>query len=204
MKNLGVEFDKVLSMSSHVNKMVQSSSFHLRNIGQVRNRLTEKATKSLVQSLVISRLDYDNSLLCGLSQELMNKLQLVQNKAARMITLTKRRDHITPVLRTLHWLPIEVRVDFKILLLVYKALHGFAPQYIKDLIQEYQPARLLRSSFQDTLHEPKARTARYGDRAFSVYAPKVWNLLPLPIRQSDTITSFKSRLKTHFFKLKYL
>jgi len=203
VRNIGVELDSTLSMTSQVNRIVQSASFHLRNIGQVRTRLTETATKSLVQSLVISRLDYGNSLLCGLPHELMNKLQSVQNKAARMITLTKRREHITPVLKRLHWLPVDVRIDFKVLLLVYKALNGLAPQYIRDLLHKYQPTRQLRSSSCDMLQTPKSRTVRYGDRAFSVYAPKIWNVLPFQIKQSVSVSCFKSRLKTHFFKLKY-
>ena len=98
-------------------------SFHLRNIGHVRKRLTESTAKQLVQSLVISRLDYCNNLLRGLPSEMLAKLQLVQNNAARLITRTKRRDHITPVLIKLHWLPIKARIDFKILLFVFKAIN---------------------------------------------------------------------------------
>ena len=203
VRNLGVLLDNSLSMSSQVNRMVQSACFHLRNIGQVRNKLTESSTKSLVQSLVISRLDYGNSLLCGLPIDLVTKLQLVQNKAARLITLTKKRDHITPVLCRLHWLPVDVRINFKVLLIVYKAMHGLAPQYIRELLNEYQPTRQLRSSCHSMLQIPKTKTVRYGDRAFFAYAPKIWNMLPLYIRQSDTISCFKSRLKTHYFKLKY-
>ena len=203
VRNLGVILDHAMSMTPEVNRMVQSASFHLRNIGQVRKRLTEKATKSLVQSLVISRLDYGNSLLCGLPQDLLAKLQSVQNKAARMITLTKRREHITPVLKTLHWLPVDVRIDFKVLLLVYKALNGLAPQYIRDLLQEYQPSRQLRSSSRDMLEIPKSRTVRYGDRSFAVCAPKIWNNLPLAVRQCVSVSCFKSNLKTHLFNLAY-
>jgi len=186
-----------------VKRVVQTGCLHLRNIGQVRNKLTESSTKSLVQSLVISRLDYGNSLLCGLPIDLVTKLQLVQNKAARLVTLTKKRDHVTPVLCRLHWLPVDVRIDFKVLLMVYKALHGLAPYYIRELLNDYQPTRQLRSSSNIMLQIPRTRTVRYGDRAFSAYAPKIWNILPLHVRQSDTISSFKSRLKTHYFKLKY-
>ena len=175
----------------------------MRNIGQVRNRLNDNATKSLVQSLVISRLDYGNSLLCGLPRELLAKLQSVQNKAARMITRTKKRGHITPMLRTLHCFPIDVHIDFKVLLLVYKALNGLAPLYIRDLLEEYKSARQLRSSSCNMQQIPRSTTSRYGDRAFSVYAAKEWNRPSLSIRQSGSISCFKSRLKTHFFKLKY-
>ena len=133
----------------------------------------------------------------------MTKLLLVQNKAARLVTLTKKREHITPVLCGLHWLPVDVRIDFKVLLIVYKALHGLAPHYIRELLNEYQPTRQLRSSSHIMLQRPKTRTVRYGDRAFSAYAPKIWNNLPLHVRESDSISCFKSRLKTHYFKLTY-
>ena len=102
-----------------------------------------------------------------------------------------------PCTMRLHWLPVDVRIDFKVLLMVYKALHGLVPYYIRELLNDYQPTRQLRSSSHIMLHIPKTRTVRYGDRA------KIQNMLPLNVRQSDTISCFKSRLKTHYFKLKY-
>ena len=147
--NLGVMFDTTISMSAQINKMVKTSSFHLRNIGHVRKRLTESTAKQLVQSLVISRLDYCNNLLCGLPSEMLAKLQLVQNNAARLITRTKRREHITPVLIKLHWLPIKARIDFKIILLVFKAINDKAPDYIRSLLVDYNPRRALRSANKD-------------------------------------------------------
>ena len=113
-------------LSSQVNRMVQSACLHLKNIGQVQNRLTKRSTKSLVQSLIISRLVYGNSLPI----DLVTKLQLVQNQAAWSITLMKKRDHITPVLCSLHWLPVDVQINFKGLLMVYKDMHGVVPHYI--------------------------------------------------------------------------
>ena len=121
--------------------MDQSACLHLRKIGQVRNKLTESSTKSLVQSLVISRLDHGNSLLCGLPIDLVANLQLVQNKAARLVTLTKKQDHITPLLCKLHGLPVDVRINFKVLVMLYKALRGLAPRYIRELLNEYHPTR---------------------------------------------------------------
>ena len=200
IRNLGVMFDSLLSMACQVNKMTKSANFHLRNIGLIRNKLTESSTKYLVQSLVISRLDYGNSLLCGISGEQASKLQAVQNRAARLITLTKKRQHITPVLKSLHWLPVVTRVDFKVLLLIYMSLNRLAPQYVTDLLSEYQPPRMLRSSALALLTVPKSRIS-FGARAFSVYGPRLWNTLPLHIKQARTVNSFKKSL--NFFLQMY-
>ena len=118
VSNLGVTFDSCLSMANHVSDVVKSASFHIRNIGRVRQKLTTSSTRTLVQSLVISRIDYCNSLLSGVSSELLGKLQLVQNNAVRLISGVRRREHISPILKELHWLPVAQRVDFKVLLLV--------------------------------------------------------------------------------------
>ena len=200
INNLGVMFISTLSMSPQVNKVVKTASFHLRNIGHVRKRLTESTTQQLVQSLVISRLDYCNGLLCGIPSELLSKLQSIQNNAARLITRTRRGEHITPVLIKLHWLPIKARIEFKTLLFVYKALNGKAPIYISDLLVQYKPQRSLRSADEEYLVVPKTKMHTAGDRAFSVHAPRLWNRLPKDIRTSKTITTFKSKLKTYLFK----
>jgi len=122
--NLGATFDSFLSMEAQVINTVKSASLHLRNIGHVRQRLTTDATKSLVQSAVVARLDYCNSLLCGVPDVLLDRLQRIYNSAARLIKLSRTREHVTPLLASLHWLPVRARIDFKVLLLVYKALHG--------------------------------------------------------------------------------
>ena len=132
------------------------------------------------------------------TKENVSKLQAVQNNAARLITLTQKQEHITPVLKSLHWLPVISRIDFKVLLLIYKSLNGLAPQYLKDLLFEYHPARELRSSGHALLTVLKSRIA-VGSRAFSVYGPKVWNTLPLNIRQAQSVNAFKNKLKTHLF-----
>ena len=165
--------------------------------------LSETSTKSLIQSLVISRLDYGNNLLCGLPNVELTKLQSIQNKAARLITLTSRNSHIQPVLKKLHWLPPLARIEFKVLLLVYKAINGIAPRYISELLVKHKPVRQLRSSAQSLLQVPKSNLVTVGDHAFSVFAPKAWNHLPLHIRQSSTLEKFKSSLKTHLFNSHY-
>ena len=102
--NLGSVFDPSMNMAAHVTKAVTSANYHLRNIGRIRRYLTAESIKSAVISLVTSIFDYCNGLLCEIPEELMRKLHRVQNNAARVVTLTKKHDHITPVLKELHWL----------------------------------------------------------------------------------------------------
>ena len=164
------------------------------NIGKIKKYLPRPVLIQLVNSLVTSRLDYGNSLLYGSPTSLLRKLQLVQNSAARLITGTKRMDHITPVLKELHWLPIEQRIVFKVLLLTYRAIHGISPTYISDLVRRYTPVRSLRSGEALQLCQSQTR-CRYGDNAFTSSAPRLWNALPLSVKSASTVESFKRKLK---------
>ena len=143
VRDLGVLLDESLTMENQVLQVCKSAYFQLRKIASIRRYLTSAATRSLVHALVTSRLDYCNSLLVGLPGSLLQKLQKVQNTAARIITRTARYEHITPVLMELHWLPIKRRVEFKVLLYTFKAIHGDAPAYMKDMVQIKTPQRSL-------------------------------------------------------------
>ena len=200
VRNLGAMFDSLLIMAPHVKSVVKKSSFHLRNIGKARRVLTEDATKTVMQSLVMSRLDYCNALLIGIQQDLIAKLQRLQNSAARIVSRTRKYEHITPVLIKLHWLPIKFRIQFKVLLLVYKALNGLAPKYIKELLVPYKPRRHLRSEAKGLPDEPRSRL-KFGDRVFSISAPRLWNALPQHLKDSTSCQAFKKCLKTHLFRL---
>ncbi len=125
-RNLGVIFYDSLTLHPYIKATCKSAFFQLRRRSRICRLLTKSATKSLVHSFISSRLDYCNSALCGLLKVDRNKLQCVQNAAARLVTHTKKHDHVMPVLAELHWLPVQS----KILVLTYKALHGLAPQYI--------------------------------------------------------------------------
>ena len=186
-------------MSSQVNNVVKSANYHLRNIGRIRKYLTDSAAKLLIQSLEISRMDYCNSLFAGITENLLHKLQLTQNRAARIISRTRRDQHITPVLKRLHWLPMRQRVDFKTLLLVYKCRNGLAPSYLSELLTLYEPSRSLRSQNLGLLHVPRYRLGSYGGRSFAVYATKLWNGLNIGVRTARTIGAFKKGLKTELF-----
>uniref|UniRef100_A0A8P4KSI9 Reverse transcriptase domain-containing protein n=1 Tax=Dicentrarchus labrax TaxID=13489 RepID=A0A8P4KSI9_DICLA len=203
VRNLGVIFDQDLSFNSHIKQTSRTAFFHLRNIRKIRHILSQTDAEKLIHAFVTSRLDYCNSLLSGYPNKSIKTLQLIQNAAARVLTGTRKRDHISPVLATLHWLPIKCRIEFKILLLTYKALHGQAPSYLKELIVPYYPTRTLRSLNAGLLVVPIVPKSRTGARAFSYQAPLLWNQLPVVVREADTLTTFKSRLKTFLFDKAY-
>ncbi len=119
-----VWFDSNLSFDSHVCSICKTAFFHLKNISKLRPILSMSNAEILIHAFMTSRLDYCNALLGGCSARLINKLQMVQNAATRVLTRTRTYDHISPVMSTLHWLPIKHRTDFKILLITYKALNG--------------------------------------------------------------------------------
>jgi hypothetical protein len=200
VRNLGAFLDSNMKMEKHVNSVCRNTYAQLRQIGHIRQYLTTNATKSLINSLVISRLDYCNALLYGIPKLSINKLQNVQNTAARIISRISKYDHITPVLRHLHWLPVQLRIKYKILTHTYKALFNQAPKYVVDMLETYTPSRNLRSNNSSlTLVVPKSRTVRYGDRSFQVAAARLWNEHPSGIRDCETLSSFKKALKTHYF-----
>ena len=191
-KNLGVVFDKSLDMKDHVKNLVRAASFAIYWIGRLRRYLDRPSVERLVHSFVSSRLDSCNALLYGLQEKEITKLQRVQNTAARLLTGCKKHDHITPVLRDLHWLPVHQRIRYKIALLAFKALHGMAPRYITELVEERKPPRALRSASELLLRPPKIpKTMFYGERAFAVAAPTVWNKLPCKLRAISTLSTFK-------------
>ena len=159
----------------------------------------------MVHAYVISRMDQNNSLLLGLPNTRISRIQMVQNASARMITGARKIEHITPILANLHWLPIQKRIIFKVLLLIFKChvLHQ-GPDYLKELLIPYTPLRDLRSVSQNLLVIPHANHCETQRRDFSIRGPTEWNRLPLHIRNSKTLQSFKKSLKTHLFTISYL
>ena len=159
-------------MLPHVTAVCKSSFFHLCNIFKIRKFLSHGTCKTLIHAFVTARIDFCNSLLYSQPKCILKCLQSVLNSAARLIHLTRRYKHVTPLLIQLHWLPIEQRITFKIAVITFKALHGAAPSYITDLINPYTPGRL-RSSNQLLLSTSKFNLKTYGGRSFTIAAPSV-------------------------------
>ena len=196
-RNLGVIMDANFTLSIHINDLCKKAFFFINSIGRIRKYLPPDPLKRLVNALVISHLDYCNSLLYGLPSYELAKLQRVQNTAARLIVGARRSDHMTPILRDLHWLPIPARLEFKILLLTFKCLHNQGPSYLRELLKFRNPSRTLRFSKQSLLQNSyRPNTLYYGERAFAFAAPKLWNSIPEHIKAASSLSTFKTALKS--------
>jgi hypothetical protein len=201
-RNIGAHMDSGLDMKTQISNTIKSCYYQIHGISKIRKFLTVEATKSLVNAFVTSRLDNLNSLLYGIPDTQLKRLQKVQNCAARLIVRQKKIDHITPILKDLHWLPVKYRIDYKILLLVFKCVIGKAPEYLSSLITPYVPTRPLRSESQLLLQEISTKK-QIGQRAFSCCGPKLWKQLPLTLRKCTSLSAFKIQLKTHLFRQAY-
>jgi exonuclease III len=201
-RNLGCTWDRAMDMEAHISNVCSACFYHLRNISAIRGSLTREAAEKVVHAFITSRLDSCNALLYHLPSRLLRKLQRVQNTAARIVTRSPKHCSITSVLQELHWLPVSARIEFKICTVTWKALNGRAPAYIVDLLTPHTTGRRLRSADQALLHVPRCRV-NYGERAFSIAAPRLWNGLPAYLRKVQHFDSFKSKLKTHYFTKSY-
>ena len=202
VRDLGIYIDADLSMRSHVIRTVSSCFAVLRQLRSIRRSVTPSVMQSLVAALVLSRLDYGNATLAGITDQLLAKLQAVLNAAARLILVSRKHDHVTPLLRELHWLRFPERIDFKLAVLVYKCLNGLAPPYLANefrYVSDVEARRRLRSASTTELLVPSARRKTIGDRAFRVAAARVWNSLPSHVSSSPSLTTFKRHLKTLLF-----
>src|SRR5258708_9078965 len=158
-----------------------SSFYHIRQLRQIRSVLDRPSALLLANALVSTRLDYCNSLLLGLPLRSIRRLQLVQNSLARVVVPSTRRFHpITPVLRSLHWLPIPSRIEYKIASITFKTLHNRQPTYLHQLLTPYVPSRSLRSSHKHLLVVPSIKLPQ-SHLSFLHAAPPVWNSLPLSL-----------------------
>ena len=197
VRNLGVIMDKHMSMNAQVKNVCSSAMISVRHLGKIRPYLTDEAAKSVAHALITSKVDNCNSLLAGLPASTLKPIQRVLNITARIVSRCPKHTHVPILLKSLHWLPANLRVHFKVLLLLYKALKGNTP-YLKDLVQHHQSRPGLRSGSDQLLHIPRTRVS-YGDRSFASFACRAYNSLPRYIRNSLTTDCFKSRLKTHLF-----
>ena len=200
LKYLGVWFDSLLSMEKHITTKCQIASMNIRNIAAIRRFIDLDTAKLLASSLVLTHLDYSNSILSGLPNKSILKLQRIQNWAAKVVLYRDKYSSSTNALITLHWLPIKERIDFKILCLIFKCINNMAPAYLSSLIKIKTFSRLTRASQRGiTLEVPQVKKATFAARSFSVYGPKLWNSLPTQIHHSTTFNAFKKKVKTELF-----
>jgi len=170
--NIGVVFDDTLTFETHVNSVYKTSFWHLRSIWSIT--WTKSSLEILIHAFITNKLDYCDSLLTGLPKYLIKRIQPVQNAAARLVSGSKKHDHITPILHELHGLPVERRITYKILSTTFKCLNNLTPSFLPDLIIQFKPKQTLRSSSKNLLVIPRTNTTRYGERAFCAVAPGLW------------------------------
>ena len=194
VKNVGLWLDSNLTFNFHINKVVSHCHKLLKDIKRVRPLLSSQHTAMLVHSVISSRLDYCNSVFYNISQFNMKKLQKVQNSAARIVARKHRWASISGTLRELHWLRIESRIIFKLLLLIYKYIKGRIPSHYN---LQYKSHNTHPNDY--LLLKTTNYKTRYGKRSFSYSAPRLWNALPLHVRIEEKIDSFKSMVKTILF-----
>lgn len=201
VRDLGIFIDSDVAMKSHVSRTVSGCFAVLRQLRSIRRSVSDAVFQTLVVSLVMPRLDYGNATLAGLPDYQYRRLQSVLNAAARLIHRSKRSEHITPLLRDLHWLRSRERIDFKLAVLVYRCLHGLAPRYLSDGIRRVTDVnrRCLRSSSSTKLFVQRTRLVTVGDRAFPIAGSRLWNALPGDVISAPTLSVFRNRLKTHLF-----
>jgi hypothetical protein len=205
VKDLGVILDSSLNMSSHINSVCSSVNFHIRNLWRIRRFISQEACHSAVRGLVLSRLDYANSLLFGAREKDLQRLQRLQNKAARLVFSCGRDQPSVGLLDTLHWLPVKERIKFKLFLYIFKCIHAEAPTYLVQHIRlqtsndPHGFRHRLRSSSDLTRLCVSRSFRKAGDVSFSIGAPKIWNELPTDVREVKSVSEFKTKLKTFLY-----
>ena len=203
VRNLGAIFDNKMKLISHVNTVCQKAHNKLRNIGKIQKYLSQDTEEIIVHAFVTTRLDYLNSLLYGMPDYIIKRLQRLLNAAARIITNLGKYDHITDAMKKLHWLPIESRIQYKVLVLVHACVHNITPPYLSSLLTSYVPSREMRSSGKLILHQPIPNMVTYGKRSFAYGGPRLWNNLDIKLRTIVSPEAFKRELKTHLYKSVY-
>ena len=208
VRNLGVWFDSDFSFSIHVQNVCKSCFIQLRDFRNIRQFLTHDAAVSVANAFVSSRLDYCNSLFRSLSS--LHRLQSIQNSAARIVRNSSKYTRITPLLRKLHWLPVQFSSEFKLATLVYNFIHTGFPKYFAPYLSTYHYTYNARRSqsvanfpnvpkFQPKIH----KSTKQFSFSFAFDAPAVWNSLPEDTCASPTIASFRKKLKTYLYAKAY-
>ena len=172
----------------------------LKKVRNIRQFINQDVTALLTRSLILPKIDYCNSLLANVNRSTLKRLQVAQNDAARLVFKQSRFTSASVLLNELHWLPVEMRVRYKVCCLVFNILQGTSPSYLSDLVNIYKPTRCLRSESDNLLVKTK-NARKIGEQSFTFSAPHFWNLLPKDIRHAPSLEVFKKRLKTYLFRV---
>ena len=206
VRNLGVVFDSNFNFSGHVSSICKSCFVNLRDFRRIRRHLPKDVAISLANALVGSKLDYCNSLFRSLCCKDLHKLQCIQNSLARIVSNTSKFSHITPVLKSLHWLPVKYRSKFKTATIIYKQLHTGLPKYLSPYISVYTcPVNTRRSNpvnlfLTKPVFTPSVHTSKvHFDNSFAWDGPNLWNGLPHTIRSAASLVTFRRLLKAFLF-----
>ena len=198
-KNLRFHFADDMRIDAHVQDICRKVYLDIRRISSIRH-LSIDATQALLSTFVLQKFDYCKSLFYGSPMYMLERLQKVQNSAARLILQCRKQNHIPPLLTSLHWLLINARIEYKLSVICHSLFLGLSPIYLSDLLLVYTPKRNLRSSSDNgILCIPRLRTKTFGHRSFSFTAPTIWNSMPSDLRHTDSIQKFMLALKTHLF-----
>ena len=197
-KNLGYHLDSTLKNITHIDKLCSSLSLTIRRICKIRPNIDEEMTRTLVQALITTRLDYCNSLLIGTLDYILHKLQHIQNSATRIVFNKIWVYHITPYLESLHWLKIEYRIWYKTCMLMFKCVKGLAPDYLCELVISYHN-RNLRSSTVNLLPVSKHKLSQVHNSSFKSVSLRLSNMLLHNLHNENDLMTFKSKLKTVLF-----
>ena len=197
--------DQQLSFKKHISVKCQTAMFNLQRLKSIQYMLDENAAHILVLGLVTSHLDYLNGILPGLPEMDINKLQKVQNVAAKFVCDKDKYSSTSECMAHLHWLPIKQRIDHKVLTIVYCCLNNETPEYLKDLLTALPGGREgLRSAAQyKRLLEPFVKCKTFAERSFSIRGPKLWNTLPNYIKKASNMDIFKKKLKKYLYRKSY-
>ena len=168
----------------------------------------QTCTGTCILNTLVTKVDYCSSVLSGISGQLLQRLQSVFNTAAQLVFSARKSEHITPLLRELHWLKVPERIQFRLCVLAYRCLTGTAPSYLAETLSstaDVGSRRRLRSASKSTLVIPTTRRTTLGDRAFSVMvtAARAWNALPSSVRSAPSLLQFRRDLKTALFQSSY-
>lgn len=205
VRELRVFFGSELNMKSHISRVVCTCFYHLRRQRAVRRQLGQEITACLVSAFILSRLDYCNAFLAELSASTLAPLQRVLHAAAGLVCDLLPRDHVTSALQSLHWLPVNQRIEFKLCLLVHLVINGRALAYLCDVIKitASVPGRASNGSASNNDLVIQQTRLKLSVRTFSVAAPRIWNKLPTEIKAATDTPALKKKLKAYLFYAAY-